>query len=164
MVQSKPQEQALVAVVFFSIGLCMLVVGVYLGWNSYQGLAGLDRTTATVTHVETIDAGEDVDYFPTVEFTTADGDFIRSTPATPRQTSALGGLVTINTSDNGYDTAYAASDEVEVFYNPDNPSEVVLNDFNKLWVAPLVVGGLGALFTFLGGLLGLFSLFRWWRR
>ena len=53
---------------------------------------------------------------------------------------------------------------MDVFYDPANPSTVILNDFNKLWVGPLVVGGLGIAFTIVGGLLGLIAIVQWWMR
>jgi hypothetical protein len=53
---------------------------------------------------------------------------------------------------------------VVVYYDPANPAEVVLRDFNMLWVAPLVVGGLGGMFAFVGGLVTLIALVRWLKR
>lgn len=153
------------ALVFFVIGAGMFVGGAVFGWSSYQSLVGKERTEATVVNVETTEGVDnDVEYFPTVEFTTADGQFIQSTPAVVRETTALGGLVTVDNSDDGYETVYRVGDTVEVFYDPADPSKVVLNDFNKLWVGPLVVGGLGITFAGVGGLLVLIAIVQWWRR
>jgi hypothetical protein len=117
-----------------------------------------------VIRVETTDSVDNVEYFPTVEFTTADGEYIQVTPAEVRESQAFGGLVTVDSSDDGYETVYEVGDRVEVFYDPDDPSNVVLNDFNMLWVGPLVVGGLGAVFSFVGALLILIAVVQWWLR
>jgi len=119
---------------------------------------------ATVVRVETNESSDNIEYFPTVRFTTADGEYVQVTPAVVRETTALGGLVTVDNSDDGYETVYRVGDTVEVFYDPAQPSKVILNDFNKLWVGPLVVGGLGVVFTLVGGLLGLIAIVQWWLR
>jgi hypothetical protein len=163
---SKPGEQFMVGCIFLLIGLGMVVGGTWFGWNSYRSIQGKEEATATVINVEVIEGGPDdsTEYFPTVQFTTAEGEFITSTPRQVRQSEAFGGLVTVNNSDDGYETEYEVGDEVMVYYNPANPAEVVLRDFNMLWVAPLVVGGLGGMFTFIGGLVTLIALVRWLRR
>jgi hypothetical protein len=144
----------------------MAAVGVWLGWNSYRNIQGKAEATATVINVAVVEGGPDnsTEYFPTVQFTTAEGEIITSTPRQVRQLEALGGLVTVNNSDDGYETEYEVGDEVPVYYDPANPAEVVLRDFNMLWVAPLVVGGLGGMFALMGGLVTLIALVRWLRR
>jgi hypothetical protein len=166
MKQSSPGEQATVAIVFFLIGLSMFVAAIFWGWRNWQSIAGLERTSGRVTNVQTTTSGpdDDVKYFPTVEFTTADGQYVQVTPANVRLGSALGGLVTVDNSDNGYDTRYDVGDEVGLYYDPANPNAVILDDFNRLWTGPLVVGGLGCCFAPLGLLLGLAVLLRARRR
>jgi hypothetical protein len=163
---SKPGEQFTAGCLFLIIGLAMVTVGAWLGWNSYRSLQDKAEATATVINVEVIEGGPDdsAEYFPTVQFTTADGQFITSTPRQVRQSEAFGGLVTVNNSDDGYETEYEVGDEVTVYYDPAHPAEVVLNDFNMLWVAPLVVGGLGGLFAFIAVPITLIALVRWLRR
>lgn len=150
------------ALIFVVIGFGMFVGGAFFGWRSYQSLVGKDRTQATVIRVETTDSGDNVEYFPTVEFTTADGEYVQVTPAEVRESEAFGGLVTVDNSDDGYETAYQVGDKVVVFYDPADPTNVVLNDFNMLWVGPLVVGGLGVVFTGVGGLLVFVALIQGW--
>jgi hypothetical protein len=163
---SKPREQFTAGCLFLLIGLGMVAGGAWFGWNSYRSLQGKEQATATVINVQVVEGGPDdsTEYFPTVQFTTAGGQFITSTPRKVRQSQAFGGLVTVDSSEDGYETEYEVGDEVVVYYDPANPAELVLRDFNMLWVAPLVVGGLGILFTLAGGLVGLLFLVRWlWR-
>lgn len=162
----KSREQFGVGCLFFLIGLGMVIAGGWFGWRSYSSLQGKEQATATVINVQVIEGGPDSseEYFPTVQFTTAEGNSITSTPREARESTAFGGLVTVNNSDDGYETEYEVGDEVTVYYNPANPQEVVLDDFNMLWVAPIVVGGLGLIFAPIGGLLSLIFLIRLLRR
>jgi hypothetical protein len=166
MKSSRPGEQFVVAVVFFGVGLAMLVAGLFWGWSNRRSLAGRHEATGRVIRVETTESDPDggVQYFPTVEFTTAGGEYVQVTPANVRTESAFGGLVTVDRSDDGFDTRYDVGDEVGVYYNPANPADAVLDDFNRLWTGPLVVGGLGCCFFPLGLLLGVLAIARGRRR
>lgn len=47
----------------------------------------------------------------------------------------------------GYSSSYRghrAGDEVEILYNPADPSEFALNSWRDLWMMPLVLAGIGA--------------------
>jgi hypothetical protein len=144
----------------------MLAAGLYWGWTSRRSLVGREMANGRVIRVETTDSGPDggLSYYPTIEFTTAGGEYVQVTPANVRSETAFGGLVTIDRSDDGFDTRYDVGDEVGVYYDPAKPADVVLNDFNRLWTGPLVVGGLGCCFFPLGLFLAMLVLLRGRRR
>jgi hypothetical protein len=162
MQRSSRGEQLTVAIVFFLVGGVMALAGLVWRWSNQRSLRGREQATAIVTAVESRESGpeDSVKYFPTLQFTTAGGQFIEVTPARIRTGTTLGGLVTVDESDNGYDTRYEVGDEVGVYYDPAQPTDVILRDFNRLWTGPLVVGGLGLCFAPLGLLLGLWTLAR----
>ena len=82
------------ALIFLVRGVGLFIGGTLFGWSSYQSLAGKERAQATVVNIETTEGVDnDLEYFPPVEFITADGQFIQSTPAVVRESKALGGLV-----------------------------------------------------------------------
>ena len=56
---SKPREQFTAGCLFLIIGLGMVAVGAWLGWNSYRSIQGKAEATATVINVEVIEGGPD---------------------------------------------------------------------------------------------------------
>ena len=48
---------------------------------------------------------------------------------------------------------YAIGEEVEVLYDPDNPSHAEISDFMTLWLIPVVLFGIGIVMALFGGVL-----------
>jgi hypothetical protein len=56
--------------------------------------------------------------------------------------------------------SYKDNESVEVLYNPDNPNEAEINEFSSLYLAILVLGGIGAIFFLTGFSFFLFDYFK----
>jgi len=131
---------AIGGVIFLLVGLGMLGFG---GW-SYLNTRSQMETWGSVTgeivnfsHYSDSDGGSST--VPVVEFTTAAGETITAEPYQERNT-------TVDVD------GYRVGDEVEVFYNPDNPRDMFINDFMHVWFVPTLMGGMGGLFGVIGAI------------
>lgn len=132
---------AIVKFVMLVIGVAMLAGAVYMYNNTRSFLAGAAQVQGTVVDLErsesvTRDGNNShvsVSYFPVVQFTDRSGHRLEFT------------------SDAGSNpSAYSRGDKVEVLYHADAPQKARIKDFMSLWFGPLLVGGLGVVFTALG--------------
>jgi hypothetical protein len=72
-------------------------------------------------------------YHPRVRFRTPRGqeiDFVSDTGSTP--------------------ASFRVHDNVQVFYDPENPTKASINSFGSLWMLPLIFSGLGSVFFAIG--------------
>lgn len=120
---------AFVGMIFCTVSLVM-----YINTRNFlEGtMAGQGRITSCQMQPVT-NSDHTVSYLcqPTVHFTTASGqdvDFVSS--------------VSANTFHEG--------DEVPVQYHPDHPQDALISSFMGLWFLPLIFGGLGVPFVFIG--------------
>ena len=88
--------------------------------------------------------GRQTTYAPVVEFTTDSGE-----------------KDTFTSSSSSYPPAFRKGESVEVLYDPANPYDARINTFGTLGLASVIVGGLGAVFSFLGLGIGFYG---WWRQ
>jgi len=123
--------------IFASIGGCMGMVAGVMGYNNYQIRQAGERTTGVV--VEMIGGSDGSS--PVIEFQTLGGE-------THRYTSNV----------SSSPPSFHVGEEVKVWYNPENPDDVVLGSWES-WFIPLffglffvVFGGVG-----FGGLFGQFA-------
>ncbi|MDT0453748.1 DUF3592 domain-containing protein [Streptomyces hesseae] len=78
--------------------------------------------------------------FPVVEFTPSGG--------TPRR---------FRDSSGSDPSSYEVGEQVEVLYRADSPGDARINGFLSLWLGPVIVGGIGLLFTGAGTVMALVS-------
>lgn len=133
-------------VIFGGVAVILVLIAGGLVLHTGSFLAGSVSTTGTV--IELIgreDCSTDDDrrrtcrtvYAPTVRFTTSDGrqvDYRSRTATGP--------------------SLYREGQQVEVRYRPDDPTDARIDAFTDLWLAPLIVGGVGVIFGVVTGVLG----------
>jgi hypothetical protein len=56
----------------------------------------------------------------------------------------------VTSSVGGSKGAFKVGEEVEVLYDPQNPTDARINTFIQMWLGPLVIGGVGLVFLSLG--------------
>jgi hypothetical protein len=130
--------------IFGLVGLVLLCVGITLAASTASFLASAKRTDGTVVALTPrTDTSRSSDghvrshtnWYPTVRFT-VDGksySFHSSTGSNP--------------------PSYEKGETVPVAYDPDNPSDARIASFWAAFLAPLILGGLGVVFTPLGAVL-----------
>lgn len=116
---------------FLVIGVVLLVVCPIFFVRTLQFVAGAERVTGTVIDLSReSDSEGTVTFYPVVRFTTADGrtvEFVSSSGSSPPSESV--------------------GDRVEVLYDPDDPQDARLTGFFHLWLWPLILGVMGAMFS-----------------
>ena len=127
--------------IFGLVGLVLLGIGIALAASTATFLASAERTDGTVIALTartstTRGSGGHVrrstNWYPTVKFT-VDGrsySFQSSTGSNP--------------------PSYEEGESVPVAYDPDDPSDARIASFWAAYLAPLIVGGLGLVFTPIG--------------
>ncbi|MBA0126013.1 DUF3592 domain-containing protein [Haloechinothrix sp. YIM 98757] len=122
--------------------LAAVVVAVVLDRSSAGRTESTAATVVEVTERTTRTRDTDgqnrttITYCPTVEYT-VDGEPF----------SHESGICT------GSQEGNEVGDEVTVNYDPDDPSDAALDSWAHRWLAPLIVGGAGALFALVGSIL-----------
>jgi uncharacterized protein DUF3592 len=132
---------SIVKFVMLLAGLVMLGVAVYLYHDTRSFLAGSVRAEGTVIDFQRTESlshdnnhtYRSVSYHPVVQFTDGSGHRIEFTSGS-----------------GSNPPAYSRGDAVEVLYHASAPDKARLNGFMSLWFGPLLVGGLGVVFTALG--------------
>jgi Protein of unknown function (DUF3592) len=132
---------ALVGGIFGLVGIVLLVVAAAIAYSTVSFLAAAERVDGEVvdmterTSTSTSSSGgtsTSTSWYPTVEFG-VDGEtysFQSNTGSNP--------------------PAYDVGDTAEVAYDPNDPNDARLASFGWAFLAPLIVGGLGIVFTPLG--------------
>jgi hypothetical protein len=113
----------------------LLLVGALLLWNNTRQFVA-SAYTAQGKVVELIEKrdSDGVTYSPVVRFTAPDG----------RE-------VTYTESFSGNPAPYDPGDGVEVLYSREQPGKARIKGFMSLWLGPVILGGMGAVFTAIGG-------------
>ncbi len=131
---------ALGGVIFLLVGVGMLGFG---GWSYLNTRAQMDAWGSVPGEIISFSYYSDSEggrsTVPVITFTTEDGETITAEPYQERNTT-----VDVN--------GYSVGDEVEVFYNPDNPRDMFINDFMHVWFIPTLMGGLGGMFSLIGAI------------
>lgn len=137
----KPQTVlAVVPAIFLTIGLGMLVWAGLWWMHQRQFVAAANRSPGVVIDLErhqssrSSGSGSSTTWAPVVRFTAADGvprEFVASASSNP--------------------PAYHRGEAVEVLYETDKPEAATINGGFSLWGAISIIGGLGLVFTLVGG-------------
>ncbi|MGI5267942.1 DUF3592 domain-containing protein [Nonomuraea sp. CA-218870] len=134
----------LVGGIFGLVGLVLLCVTVALAASAASFLASAQQTDGTVVELtEQTSTTRNRDgfyrhttvWYPTVEFTVD------------------GRLYSFRSSHGSSPPAYAKGESIPVAYDPDNPYDARIASFWPAFIAPVITGGLGALFTPIGTIL-----------
>jgi hypothetical protein len=126
--------------IFGLIGLVLLCVGIALAASTANFLASATRTGGTVvalTEQTSSDrnGGSSTSWYPTVEFTVA------------------GRRYSFQSSTGSNPPSYEKGESVPVAYDADDPSNARIASFWSAYLAPMIVGGLGVVFTPIGSVL-----------
>lgn len=110
------------AIGFLVFGIIVLVLGIYM--NFFKGKDYVE-TTATITKIEEIDLGTDADGDPEYDHKV----YVKYT---------VDGKEYSGESDF-YQSSYNEGDEITIFYNPDDPSQIT-GDSKGFGIYVIVVG------------------------
>ena len=121
--------------VFLLVGLGMLSGGFFL-WQSQadfaaHALSAEGEVTDLVYRSSSKGGGT---YIPAVKFTTADGKLVHMTGST-----------------GSGSPSYARGDHVRILYDAANPERARIDSFMENWFAALLLGGMGLVFSLVGG-------------
>lgn len=120
--------------IFLLVGLGLLGGSIYLTFDTRRALAEGTRVEGEVIELlRSRDSDGDVTYRPHVRFTTLAGDTLEFT-------STMG----------SNPAAFDVGERVVVIYNPASPRDARIDSFFQLWFAPLLLGGMGIVFTAVG--------------
>jgi Protein of unknown function (DUF3592) len=116
---------------FVAIGVVVLISGAVLLVRAAQFVRTAEHATGAVVAVsrETDSDGE-VSFYPVVRFTTADGKQIQ-----------------FKSSSGSSSPSHKAGENVDVLYDPDDPSDAKLSGFFDLWGLPGIFLFIGAVFV-----------------
>jgi len=121
--------------IFLVVGLGLLG-GAFFAWRSHANFAAhalaTDGVVVDLSYSSSSKGGGT--YYPVVDFHTADGREVHVT-----------GSVGSNPA------SYARGDHVRVLYEQANPERARLDSFSEAWMASLIMGGLGSVFSLIGG-------------
>ncbi len=123
---------------FALIGVGLLAGAFWSYVSTRRFVAGAATATGTVTELvrrEGREPGDSPTFAPTVRFQTARGqavEFVGTPISNP--------------------PAYTVGDDIRVLYDPSRPDQASIDGFFSLWGVALILGGIGAVFTAVGGL------------
>jgi len=131
--------ERLVGLIFTCIGLILFTVGlvVYINTlNSLQGTIASHGRIVSCRMQRSVSSDKSVSYLcqPTVRFRTTAGqqvDFVSSVSS----------------------STFHGDEDVSVQYHPSHPRDALISSFMDLWFVPLLLGGMGLIFTVVGLLL-----------
>ena len=129
------KKPGFLSILFGVIGLGLLAGAIALAVNTRAFIATAKHAPGTVTELVPKRDKDDgsVTYTPVVMFE-----------------AASGASVSFTSSFSSSPPAYDVGEKVDVLYSPDNPNEARINGFGSLWLGPIIMGGIGALFAAIG--------------
>jgi len=121
---------------FGGIGLALLVGAIAWWFNTRNFIARAAKASGTVVElVEVRDSdGGSSTYKPVVNFTATNGT-----------------TISFASSYSSRPPAYSVGETVEVLYAPDDPNDARIDGFGSLWLGPVILGGIGMVFSAIGG-------------
>ncbi len=120
---------------FAGIGVALLVGALALALSTRRFIASADRSTGTVVELIQVRDKDDgsVTYKPVVEYT-----------------SKRGQRITFTSSFSSNPPSYSVGESVDVLYAPDEPNDARIDGFGSLWLGPLILSLIGAVFAAIG--------------
>ena len=129
----KRNPSLLLSIIFFLIGVGMLIGGIFAYRSNQQFLQSSLKSTGTVTGLDLKHSSDSSSYHPVVQFRTLKNQVINFT-------SSVG----------SNPASYQVGETVEVNYDPTNPNSAKINDFSSNWLTVLILSVMGTVFSFLG--------------
>jgi len=128
----KNNPVAVLRLVFGAVGLVLCAVAWLLHHNTATFIASAGRTQGEVMrllHVESSKRNESGTWKPLVRFKAPSGEIIEFAP-----------------SSSSSPPAYEVGETVDVFFDPNDPQDAMLDGFFSLWGGAAITGGLGLVF------------------
>jgi hypothetical protein len=126
----------LFSLIFLSVGLLLAGIAGYLVYSTNSEMKTFTRVKGIVIELNTSRGRRgSITSAPVVEYVTTDG----------RIEHYASGTYTSPPS-------FELNETVEILYNPKNPKDAMIDSFGQLWLAPMIVGGLGIFFFGFGAL------------
>lgn len=128
----KNNPVAILRLVFGAVGLVLCAVAWLLHHNTATFIASASRTQGEVMrllHVESSKRNESGTWKPLVRFKAPSGEIIEFAP-----------------SSSSSPPAYEVGETVDVFFDPNDPQDAMLDGFFSLWGGAAITGGLGLVF------------------
>lgn len=126
--------------IFLLVGLALLAGAAFWAVTTRSFIARAEVAPGRVVALE--HSSRDA-YYPVVDFVTPKGQKIE-----------------IRSSFGSSPPAYSVGEKVEVLYLPDQPEKAKIRGIFALWGGALILGGVGFIFTAVGGGMALFSYLR----
>jgi hypothetical protein len=124
-VSSQPLSKTgtlLIGLTFTAIGLVVLFIGLFWLNATSQRLTRMIDGTGTVVEVIRRRVGDDINFYPRIEFQTQTGETFQ-----------------FESNTGGSSTAYRIGDQVPILYNPQMPQDATINSWYEIWLPPIVV-------------------------
>lgn len=127
----KDKISSLVGAIFFFVGIGMLIGGIFAYKSNQQFLQSSQKSAGIVTDLI---LGDSV-YYPVLQFRTLANQ-----------------IIDFRSSVGSNPPSYRVGDTVEIYYNPTDPYSAQINDFWSNWLGVIILGFIGIIFTFFGGI------------
>lgn len=121
---------------FSAIGVALLAGAFYLYQSKQEFLEKADRVQGTVVELIAKRSDKSTTYAPVVVFKTKKGQEIK-----------------YFSSVSSNPPSYSEGENVEMLYDPQNPHDASINGFFSLWLGPLILSILGAIFFIIGSVI-----------
>ncbi|MBO9338424.1 MAG: DUF3592 domain-containing protein [Chloroflexus sp.] len=112
----------LIGLTFTVIGLVLLFIGLFWLNATSERLKRMIDGTGTVVEVTRRRIGDDINYYPRIEFQTQTGETFQ-----------------FESNTGGSSTSYRVGDQVPILYNPQMPQDATINSWYEIWLPPIVV-------------------------
>jgi len=135
----KNHPVAILRLVFGAVAVVLCAVAWLLHHNTASFIASASRTQGEVMrllYVESSKRNESGTWKPLVRFTAPSGEIIEFAPSS-------------SSSPPGYEVG----EKVDVFFDPNDPQDAMLDGFFSLWGGALITGGLGLVFLLMTAML-----------
>jgi hypothetical protein len=121
--------------IFLLIGLGLLGGAAYLALDTRADIARAETAAGTVIDlIGRRDSDGDTIYYPHVQYLTRSGETVEFSGAV-----------------GSSPPAFEIGEAVSVLYDPVAPQEARIDTFFQLWFGALILGGIGLVFTLIGG-------------
>jgi len=112
----------LIGLIFTVIGLVVLFIGLFWLNATSERLKRMIDGTGTVVEVTRRRIGDDINYYPRIEFQTQTGETFQ-----------------FESNTGGSSTSYRVGDQVLILYDPQMPQDATINSWYEIWLPPIVV-------------------------
>jgi len=124
---------------FLVLGVIMLIIALFVLNNKQQFVKNSMITTGKVINVEKRQSTDSeghtsYSYYPVCVFQTENQE-----------------LITFVSKTGSGRSKYDVEDEVEIRYDPSDPSHAEINSFFRIWMLPVILGAMGLVFFLIGG-------------